>query len=236
MLIPGLRPYSIMTSFVTKEVLNLRSVGEVLRKRRFELGLTLEDISTATRVGVHYLGALEQDQFERLPGAPYAKEFIKRYAECVGIGEMSNIFFERIQHVFPKPTHVQRVSIRDLMVFSKVARYSAVATVLATLFLVAAFQLYSFIAPPEIDLAEPVVFTNHRMIDIAGRVKNAQVVLVNDEEVPVDASGYFRANVPLVAGINTVRVIAKNSREQETDHPVTVYFSRQTRERHISAR
>lgn len=225
-----------MTSFVTKEVLNLRSVGEVLKKRRIELNQTLEDVSLATRIGIHHLDALEKDRFDLLPGAPYAKEFIKQYAEYIGIGEMSNLFFERIQHTFPKPTLVKRVSIKDLMVFSKVVRYGVAAGMVTILFLIAVVQLYSFIAPPNIELAEPLVFTNHRIIDIAGTSKNAQMVLVNSEEVPVDDSGYFRAKVPLVAGINTVRVIAINSREQETERPVTVYFARQFRERHISAR
>jgi len=225
-----------MTSFVTKEVLDLHSVGGILKKRRSDLGMTLDDVSARTRIGVHYLEAIEDDRFEVLPGVPYAQAFIRRYAESLGIGEMANIFFKRIQHVFPKQTYLKRISMKDLMVFSRLVRYGVVVCVLVLLFLVVAFQLYSFLVPPSITLAQPISFTNHRVIDIAGVVKNARVVLVNGEEVLVDASGYFRASISLVAGINTIRVVAKNSREQETELPVTVYFARQTPDRRVSAR
>ena len=63
------------------------TLGEELRRRREERGTTLAEISEATRIGTRFLKAIESDNFSVLPGGIYTRNFIRSYAESVGMKE-----------------------------------------------------------------------------------------------------------------------------------------------------
>lgn len=52
-------------------------------------GLSLPDIFRQTRVGLVYLAAVENGEFSRLPPPVYARNFIRKYAQSVGVNEKS---------------------------------------------------------------------------------------------------------------------------------------------------
>ena len=59
--------------------------GELLQQFRQARGLELRDISETTKVGLSYLEALEDDQFDKLPAAVYLRGFLTEYTRTVGI-------------------------------------------------------------------------------------------------------------------------------------------------------
>ncbi|HWP45105.1 MAG TPA: helix-turn-helix domain-containing protein [Blastocatellia bacterium] len=63
------------------------TLGEELKRRREERGITLNDISEATRIGTRFLKAIESDSFSILPGGIYTRNFIRAFAEQVGMAE-----------------------------------------------------------------------------------------------------------------------------------------------------
>ncbi len=65
----------------------VRSFGEGLRSERAARGMTLEDISTSSRIPVHVLEAIERDEFDRLPGGLFNVSFVRQYASAVGLNE-----------------------------------------------------------------------------------------------------------------------------------------------------
>jgi cytoskeleton protein RodZ len=67
------------------------SIGEQLRLAREERGVPLREISDQTRISVHYLEAIELNDYKRLPGGIFNKSFIKAYARCVGYDEKAAI-------------------------------------------------------------------------------------------------------------------------------------------------
>ena len=67
------------------------SIGEQLRLAREELGIPLRQISDQTRISVHYLEAIEGNDYKRLPGGVFNRSFIKAYAKCVGYDEKAAI-------------------------------------------------------------------------------------------------------------------------------------------------
>ncbi|HTX92707.1 MAG TPA: helix-turn-helix domain-containing protein, partial [Anaerolineales bacterium] len=56
------------------------SIGEILRDRRESLSLTLDEIERHTHVRKHYLQALEEGQFERLPSSVQTRGMLNNYA------------------------------------------------------------------------------------------------------------------------------------------------------------
>jgi len=59
-------------------------IGERLRNAREAKGLSLRAVADATRIRTIYLQALEEERFDQLPGAVYARGFLRTYADALG--------------------------------------------------------------------------------------------------------------------------------------------------------
>jgi cytoskeletal protein RodZ len=65
--------------------------GEQLKREREMRGVSLEEISAATRIGTRFLEALENEQWDRLPGGVFNRGFIRAVARFLGLDEESLI-------------------------------------------------------------------------------------------------------------------------------------------------
>ncbi len=61
--------------------------GERLQREREMRGIALDDIATATKIGTRSLRALEQEEFDKLPGGIFNKGFVRAYARYLGMDE-----------------------------------------------------------------------------------------------------------------------------------------------------
>jgi cytoskeletal protein RodZ len=60
-------------------------VGNKLRAARTRRKLSLQDAEEATKIRARYLGALEDEDWDQLPGDTYARAFIRTYAALLGL-------------------------------------------------------------------------------------------------------------------------------------------------------
>src|SRR5271154_5524745 len=65
------------------------SFGEHLRREREMRGVSLEEISAATRISTRFLEAIEKDQWDQLPGGVFNRGFIRSIARYLGLDEDS---------------------------------------------------------------------------------------------------------------------------------------------------
>jgi len=63
------------------------TLGEELKHKREQRGVTLAEIAEATRIGTRFLKAIETDNFSILPGGIFTRSFIRAYAKYVGMNE-----------------------------------------------------------------------------------------------------------------------------------------------------
>ena len=63
------------------------TIGEQLRLAREERNIPLREISDQTRISVHYLEAIESNDYRRLPGGIFNRSFVRAYAKYVGYDE-----------------------------------------------------------------------------------------------------------------------------------------------------
>lgn len=63
------------------------SFGEKLKQEREKRKMSLEQISSATKIGTRLLQALEEDKFSQLPGGIFNKGFVRAYSRVVGLDE-----------------------------------------------------------------------------------------------------------------------------------------------------
>jgi cytoskeleton protein RodZ len=72
--------------------------GEHLRRERELRGVSLDEIAAATRISTRFLEALENEQWDRLPGGAFNRGFIRSIARFLGIDEdglVSEYAYER---------------------------------------------------------------------------------------------------------------------------------------------
>jgi cytoskeletal protein RodZ len=67
------------------------TIGEQLRLARQERGVPLREISEQTRISVHYLEAIEANDYKRLPGGIFNRSFVRAYARYIGYDEKQAI-------------------------------------------------------------------------------------------------------------------------------------------------
>lgn len=60
-------------------------IGNSLREARLRQGLDFPEIEQRTKIRGKYLRALEEEQFDLLPGQTYVKGFLRSYAEYLGL-------------------------------------------------------------------------------------------------------------------------------------------------------
>ncbi|OFZ56645.1 MAG: hypothetical protein A2428_05330 [Bdellovibrionales bacterium RIFOXYC1_FULL_54_43] len=61
------------------------TLGEFLRQERERRGITLEQVASATKIGIRILHALEADQFVELPAKPFIRGFVTSYVRFIGL-------------------------------------------------------------------------------------------------------------------------------------------------------
>jgi cytoskeleton protein RodZ len=65
----------------------MAAFGEGLRREREMRNISLDEIAATTKIGTRLLRALEEEQFDLLPGGIFNKGYVRAYAKYVGIDE-----------------------------------------------------------------------------------------------------------------------------------------------------
>jgi cytoskeleton protein RodZ len=63
--------------------------GEHLRREREMRGISLDEICSATRIGTRFLTAMENEQWDQLPGGVFNRGFVRAVAHHLGLDEES---------------------------------------------------------------------------------------------------------------------------------------------------
>lgn len=76
----------------------MASFGEELKRERELRDISLKEISEATKISIRFLEALEQNNFDILPGGVFNRGFIRAYARFIGIDgeEMVNAYLHEV--------------------------------------------------------------------------------------------------------------------------------------------
>jgi Helix-turn-helix domain/Domain of unknown function (DUF4115) len=75
------------------------SIGCILRSERLRRGKALDAVAAETKISCAILEAIENDQFESLPGGAYRKGFVRQYARALELDEEEALARFRRQHL-----------------------------------------------------------------------------------------------------------------------------------------
>jgi len=98
----------------------MTSIGDTLRRERLRRGWNLDQVAAETKISLHMLEAIEADQFDRLPGGVFARNFVRQYAQMLHVDEdeMLAAFRQQFEEPAeaavpepgPAPFHVSRLT------------------------------------------------------------------------------------------------------------------------------
>lgn len=121
----------------------MRPAGEILKEKRGELGISLEEASAETKIGKKFLAALEASDYSLLPNLVTAQGFIKNYARFLQVEE------EKVLARFRRDTKQPQPQVLPQGLTSNSFSWSPTKTVwllggagLAAFFAYLAFQLF----------------------------------------------------------------------------------------------
>lgn len=85
------------------------SLGEELKRERELREISLREISEATKISIRILEAIEKNNFQALPGGIFNRNFLRAYAEFIGLDSENVVrkyhqqFDSSEEHVAPTP-------------------------------------------------------------------------------------------------------------------------------------
>ena len=122
-------------------------IGNSLSEARSRQGLDLAQLEIDTRIRGKYLRALEDEQFDLLPGDAYVRGFLRVYAEQLGLD--SRLYVDEYNARFASddeltPSRVQRPKgSRRLSLESHAVIMAVVGIIAVTVLVIAAWQVGS---------------------------------------------------------------------------------------------
>ena len=205
-----------MTSFLAKEIANPLKTGERLRERRNQLKLSLNKVSQELNISVKYLEALEQSEFQKIPGEIYAKSFLKAYAGYLefDVADIVNNYeteqriysktkkFEFNRHMNP----VKRVSQLHLLVTPKLLRGMIIGLLICICLIYLGVKVRAIMALPEIKIEQPAtdIVTDQNYIEVSGQIGKETTLEINGQPVLIDKQSRFNEVLELQSGTNLI--------------------------------
>ncbi|MBI4089801.1 MAG: helix-turn-helix domain-containing protein [Candidatus Kerfeldbacteria bacterium] len=213
-----------MTDFRSRSIQAVDTLGERLRRMRRENGLSLETVSRRTGVSLKHLQAIEDGRYGDLPGAVYARSFIRAYARALDVREDAALQqFDREYAIAAKlrpsppadPTSPQPPRV---WVTPQRMRWAAVVLLTIGILVYLGLEIRNLNSPPSLTIESPVdqLTTAARTVELIGQTDPETVVTANGRPIVVDRSGRFREVLDLQVGLNTVVIRAERKRGSAT--------------------
>lgn len=93
----------------------MESIGEFFRQVRETKGLTIDEVSSKTRIRSDFVRALEEGNFAKLPDQVFARGFVRSYARSLGLDEEDAIhrFIQSAGAYYEKQEERERLKLRQ---------------------------------------------------------------------------------------------------------------------------
>ena len=214
----------MLTRFKTKKVNITVTVGECLKKKREEKGISIKEINEKLKIKMSYLEDLEENNYDKLPPDVYVKGFIRSYAQFVGFNAQKmvdlyskeKLINDKIENKKNPKRKINKG--RKFLISNYIIITPKILTVIFSLFILSIIgyylwhQISSFNSTPYLFISSPIAdqASDKSEIEIAGQTEAQAVLKINGEDVFIDSDGYFSEIIPLESGNNVLVVEATN--------------------------
>ncbi|MEI8232113.1 MAG: helix-turn-helix domain-containing protein [bacterium] len=188
----------------------MKTAGDLLKDKRLLKELSLEDVSSKTKIKLEYLTAIENSDFAGLPSSTFAKGFLRNYATFLYLNPDTIVaMFRRDFTQNEKGEIIPRGMVTPVGTKPKFFTVSFILTALATLVFLGflTFQLISWWSLPKLKVIQPQDGDTYgEKVTIKGVADQDSTVSINGQKVILDQSGAFSLDLILSAGTQSVLV------------------------------
>jgi cytoskeleton protein RodZ len=85
-------------------------IGATLQEARMRAGIDISEVESATKIRAKYLRAIENEEWEMLPGPTFVKSFLRTYADYLGIDGKLLVEEYKLRHE-PVPSEAELQSL-----------------------------------------------------------------------------------------------------------------------------
>jgi hypothetical protein len=88
-------------------------IGATLRESRIRAGIDIGEVETRTKIRAKYLRAMENEEWEMLPGPVYARSFLRTYGDFLGLDSRMLVDEYRRQYEGPSDHDLRPIHPRE---------------------------------------------------------------------------------------------------------------------------
>ncbi len=197
-------------------------LGGLFKACREEKELSLENTSSACRIPLKYLSALEHNSFSKLPRArAYRLAYVKTYAEFLGLSPDECIAQFTREEGLENTAMIHPLKRMKYFPFSSVGIFlrNSVAACLVLVFAgYLSWQIKGILEPPSLTVFSPAegAVINDPSTLVEGVTEAESQLAVNGQSVIMKSDGKFQAELNLVAGLNTITISSTKKKHGKT--------------------
>lgn len=185
------------------------SLGDILREKREEKKITLSEAERELKIGKTYLKSLEEGDYQNLPNIIYARKFLERYANFLGLPaqDLINKFNQEASSLFNKP-----ILPKEKPKLKKIGLPHILFIIIGVILLVYLLSgVLSLFRPPFLEIYSPL---NNQIIDesfviLEGRTEEGVGLYINDHLISDFIGPEFKEQLNIEEGLNTIKISAK---------------------------
>ncbi len=87
----------------------MTEIGATLREERMRARIDISEIEAQTKIRAKYLRALENEEWDLLPGPTFVKSFLRTYAQALGLDGKQLVEEFRLSHERPSESDLQPI-------------------------------------------------------------------------------------------------------------------------------
>jgi cytoskeletal protein RodZ len=214
----------IHNPFIKKQLIIQETLGEKLQKVRLGKGWSLDKASEQIKISKCYLQALENSQYDKIPGEIYVKNFLKVYSQKLGLTSKEILKQYQLEKdiVRGKNFHYSLKEISDAafsekIINPRVFKLTIVGLAIIVLTAYLWINIYQIIQPPFLKIYSPTdnITINKQVITIKGQSIKETQVIINNQEITLSPDGLFQSSITLRKGLNLIVIKAKRKHSLE---------------------
>ncbi len=197
--------------------------GQILKEKRLEKKISLEDVSKATKIKIHFLKSIEENDYNALPSSSYAQGFVRNYAQYLGFSERQIMPIFRREFDSEKSFAVlpKGLGAKEDFPLQKMKIGRTLILIAGIFFLVLGYILfqyrYAFVNPPlSVSSPKEGATITASEIEVIGKTDPNSTVFVNNNAVALDQSGNFKKSIDVFQGPTTIKISSTNKAGRET--------------------
>ncbi|MEI7579926.1 MAG: helix-turn-helix domain-containing protein [bacterium] len=220
-----------------KNAFELRTIGTLLKERRKERGLSIEEVAQITKIRGRYLEALEDSNYSIFPSEVYIKGFLKNYAKLLKINEERALAMYRREREYQlkTPTISTTEKIKGKGFNFQFTPQRIITGVVIIIVLLTVYYIGSYtgkiLKAPTLSISKPVILqaggsSNYEAygnsLDIAGKVEPGATLTINGQRYETNNFEAFFTTLNLKEGRNDFTIVAESQFGKKSTMNLTV--------------